>query len=70
MITVEFSMTIAIVGVGFFLVLKMVKLIKRNAMIDFISFILVGVMTFVERPASTLAMISHRNRPLAYIELG
>jgi hypothetical protein len=61
----------AVVGVSFFIYqIIIVELIKMNAMIDFISFIVVGVMAFVERPASTSAMISHQTRPLARIEIG
>ena len=61
-------MTMAAVGVGSLLVLNVVKLIKMNAMIDFISFIVVEVMTLVERPVSTSAMISYRTRPLNHTE--
>lgn len=47
-INVEISMTMAVVGVGLFIYQSMnVGLIKMNAMIGFISFIVVGVMTFV-----------------------
>lgn len=71
MINVEISVTMAVVGVGLFIYQMInVELIKMNAMMKFVSFIVVGVMTFVERPASTSAMISHQIRPLAYIELG
>lgn len=68
MINVEITMTMAAVGVGSLLVLNVVKLIKMNAMIDFISFIVVEVMTLVERPVSTSAMISYRTRPLNHTE--
>lgn len=70
MINVEVTMTMAVVGLGFFLVQGFVKLIKMNAMTDIVSFIVVGVMTLVERPVSTSAMISHRTRPLGRVELG
>lgn len=70
MINVEITMTMAVVGLGFFLVQGFVKLIKMNAMTDIVSFIVVGVMTLVERPVSTSAMISHRTRPLSLAELG
>ena len=53
-------MTMVVVGVGLLFFFGMVKLIKMNTMTDFISFIVVGVMTLVERPASTSTMISHR----------
>ena len=65
-VIVEFSVTMAVVGVSFFFLFKMIyELIIMNAMKNITSFIVVGVMTFVERPASTSAMISHRMRPLA-----
>lgn len=71
MINVEISMTMAVVGVGLFIYqIINVELMKMNAMMEFVSFIVVGVMTFVERPASTSAMISYQTRPLAYIKLG
>ncbi len=63
-------MTMAVVGISLFIFNLLVELIKMNAMMDLISFIVVGVMTFVERPVSTSAMISHQIRPLASIELG
>lgn len=71
MINAEISVTMAVVGVGLFIYqIINVELIKMNAMMELISFIVVGVMTFVERPASTSAMISHQTRPLTNIELG
>lgn len=70
MINVEITITMAAVGMGSLLIFNVVKLIKMNAMIDFISFIVVGVMTLVERPVSTSAMISYRTRPLSRTELG
>lgn len=70
MINVEITMTMAVVGMCSLLIQGFVKLIKMNAMTDFISFIVVGVMTLVERPVSTSAMISHRTRPLNRTELG
>lgn len=70
MINVEITMTMAVVGMGFFLIQGFLKLIKMNAMTDIVSFIVVGVMTLVERPVSTSAMISHRMRPLIRVELG
>ena len=71
MINVEISVTMAVVGVGLFIYqIVNVELIKMNAMMELISFIVVGVMTFVERPASTSAVISNQTKPLAFIELG
>ena len=70
MINVEVSMTMAVVGVSLFIFNLLVELIKMNAMMNIISFIVVGVMTFVERPVSTSAMISHQIKPLTSIELG
>lgn len=71
MINVEVSVTMAVVGVGLFIYqIINVELIKMNAMMDLISLIVVGVMTFVERPVSTSAMISHQIKPLTSIELG
>ena len=70
MINVEITMTMAVVGMGFFLIQGLFKFIKMNAMTDYLSFIVVGVMTLVERPVSTSAMISHRTRPLSRAELG
>lgn len=70
MINVEVTMTMAVVGLGFFIVQCFMKLIKMNAMTDIISFIVVGVMTLVERPVSASTMISHRMRPLGRAELG
>lgn len=70
-INVEISVTMAVVGVSLFInQIIDVALIKMNAMIEFMSFIVVGVMAFVERPASTSAMISHRTKPLTHIEIG
>ena len=69
MINVEVTMTMAVVGLGFFIVQCFMKLIKMNAMTDIISFIVVGVMTLVERPVSASTMISHRMRPLGRAEL-
>ena len=70
-INVEISVTMAVVGISLFIYqMIFVELIKMNAMIEFISFIVVGVMTFVEGPALTSAMISHRTRPLTRIEIG
>lgn len=70
MINVEITMTMAVIGMCPLLIQGFVKLIKMNAMTDFISFIVVGVMTLVERPVSTSAMISHRTRPLSRTEFG
>lgn len=71
MINVELSVTMAVVGVGLFIYqIINVELINMNAMMELISFIVVGVMTFVERPASTSAMISYQMRPLTSTELG
>ena len=70
MINVEITVTMATVGMVSLLVYNVVKLIKTNAMIEFISFIVVGVMTLVEGQVSTSAMISHRTRPLDRTELG
>lgn len=71
MINAEISVTMAVVGVGLFIYqIINVELIKMNAMMELISFIVVGVMTFVEGLVSTSAMISHQMRPLANIELG
>lgn len=71
MINVEISETMAVVGVGLFIYQMLnVELIKMNAMMELFSFIVVGVMTFVERPASTSAMISNQTKPLTFIELG
>ena len=70
-INVEISVTMAVVGVSLFILHEIiVALIKMNAMMSFISYIIVGVMAFVERPALTSAMISHRIRPLTCIEIG
>ena len=70
MINVEITMTMAVVGVVYLLFHNLVKLVKMKAMTDIISFIVVGVMTLVERPVSTSAMVSHRIRPLFHTELG
>ena len=70
MINVEITMTMAAVGMVSLLINNVVKLIKMNAMIEFISFIVVEVMTLVEGQVSISAMISHRTRPLYRTELG
>ncbi len=68
MINVEVTMTMAAVGMGSLLIYNVVKLIKMNAMIESISFIVVEVMTLVEGQVSTSAMISHRTRPLTVLD--
>ena len=70
MINVEITVTMVAVGMGCLLFQGFVQLIKMNAMTDFLSFIVFGVMTLVERPVSTSAMISQRIRSLSRAELG
>lgn len=48
MINVEITMAMAVVGMGSLLIHNVVNLINMKAMTDIISFIVVGVMTFVE----------------------
>lgn len=47
-INVEITMAMAVVGMGSLLIHNVVNLINMKAMTDIISFIVVGVMTFVE----------------------
>lgn len=58
-------MTMAAVGVDLLLYKGITSFIKTNAMTEILSFIIVGVVTFMGRPASASAMISHQTRPLA-----